>query len=171
MPTYAQIDPAGRCIGKSALRDPETDPRLVPIASMDEDVLGRTWDGNAWQADAPPVAYGMVVTSVIADNPAAIITGTSGIICPVGTQIQVDVEIRDGSDQVVPITTTIAVPVRARDGREEMMQADFTNGVATITTVVDQSAWWRITEDDINHAVGGDPHFTFAGYNIRVVRH
>lgn len=49
---YAQIDGTGRCVGVIDTHQPIDAAHMVAVASMDITLLGRYWNGSAWQ-DAP----------------------------------------------------------------------------------------------------------------------
>lgn len=49
---YAQIDGASRCVGVIDTHRPIEAAHMVPVAGVDVALLGRYWNGSAWQ-DTP----------------------------------------------------------------------------------------------------------------------
>lgn len=45
---YAQINALSVCVAVSSLSAQVAHPRLIPIASPDETLIGKKWTGSAW---------------------------------------------------------------------------------------------------------------------------
>lgn len=61
MQTYAQLNEAGVCIGllqvELAHTPPQFGPEMVPVATMDTSLIGRTYSAGAWSAVPAPARH------------------------------------------------------------------------------------------------------------------
>lgn len=107
----------------------------------------------------------IIIKSINSNDVDAIIDGISEITCKIATTITVIAEIKKNGN-TIPLNDYFKMPLIASDGRERIVLAKFVNGIANISSTLNESGLWYITEDAINKGVLEENKFSFKGLKI-----
>ena len=98
MKKYAQINAAGLCVGVSELAGEVLANNMVEIEAFDVSMIGKQWDGAAWQAVAP-TAKELAAAELQAIDAATGMTRTlREVLIAIGTKTGADVAFLAGKE-------------------------------------------------------------------------